>query len=615
MLSEHDIEKWLDNQGVLIGYELHRIAAGEESALQQILKDGIVCCRIVNCVIPSKIPKVTADKSADGFRENFEYFTTAITELGIQPLCRSEDVLDALEQVQECLTAVISFASKRGLKKYDESFGPDFKGTDRQTVTVMATFDYEAQNMDELSFTKGSIITVTQMVDGGWWEGELNGESGWFPSNFVKEFGVLDTGFGTKRVSAIAADINPNDYEFYKTVVQDIIDSETEYLASIKYLTDTLLVVLRRSKKLTPREVEIICRFTNELKMLHTQLLQSLKTQQGKPLQQQQVGGTFLQYGSRIKELYGNFCSNHPQTAHLITSHMAALEEAGMKVIELTQHLCKPYKRIERYLALLTELEYHLRTDHKDYAHVSDSINIFHALLAYLTDVRKKKESELEILLSDIQGWSGKAMSELGNILLFSSVWLTSAQQEKKERYLLLFSECLIILSVDTPYLFIDRIPTKKLSIEPMALCEEEGDYEDPAVTSFIVKSGGDFYGSANVHSLRDKDRWCEIAGNMSQKPTLPKGGPPATPTQGGVYSELPGLKPWSIKLLRPLPPAKIKVEAVYSPKFRKRLGIGSVKGKSKSSSATPTPPETRDYTSVLNVIDTYCTCSRTPVR
>ena len=40
----------------------------------------------------------------------------------------------------------------------------------------------------------GSIITVTQMVDGGWWEGALNGDTGWFPSNFVKEFGVLDTG-------------------------------------------------------------------------------------------------------------------------------------------------------------------------------------------------------------------------------------------------------------------------------------------------------------------------------------------------------------------------------------------------------------------------------------
>jgi hypothetical protein len=53
----------------------------------------------------------------------------------------------------------------------------------------------------------------------------------------------------TKRVSAVPVDMNPNDYEFYKTVVQDIIDSEKEYLGDIKTLTDSLLVSLRRSKK------------------------------------------------------------------------------------------------------------------------------------------------------------------------------------------------------------------------------------------------------------------------------------------------------------------------------------------------------------------------------
>ncbi|KAL5254652.1 hypothetical protein ACHWQZ_G014176 [Mnemiopsis leidyi] len=611
MLSEQEIEKWLEDLGVLIGYELHRIAAGEETALQQILKDGIVCCRIVNCIIPNKIPKVTADKSADGFRENFGYFTSALSELGVRPLCRSEDVLDAIEQVQECITALKIYASNRNLKKYDESFGPDFKGSDGKALTVMATFDYEAQNMDELTFTKGSIITVTQMVDGGWWEGELDGDTGWFPSNFVKEFGVMDTGQVTKRVSAVPVDTNPNDYEFYKTVVQDIIDSEREYLADIKNLTDSLLVSLRRSKKLKPSDVEVVCRYTNELKMLHTQLLQSLSTQQSKPVLQQQIGGTFLQYGQRIKELYGNFCSNHPPAAHLITSNMAQLEEGDIKVIELTQHLCKPYKRVERYLALLTELEYHVKTNHKDFSHISDCINIFHALLTFLTDVRKKKESELAILLSDIQGWSGTPMSQLGNIVLFSSVWFTNSQQEKNERYFLLFSEWLIILSVETPYKFIDKIATKKLRIEPMALADEEGDYEDPAVTSFVIRVGGEFYGSANVHSLRDKDRWCEISANMAQKPTLPKGG--GGTNKHPIYAELPNMRPWSIKFLRPAPPAKIKIESITSPKLRKRLGIGSVKGKSKNSQVLNTTPEAMDYSGVLSVIDSYCSVSKGP--
>ena len=94
MLSEQEIERWLDKQGVLIGYELHRIAIGEETALQQILKDGIVCCRIINCLIPNKIQKVSGEKSSEGFRENFQEFRKALGELGITPVsinCEQSD--------------------------------------------------------------------------------------------------------------------------------------------------------------------------------------------------------------------------------------------------------------------------------------------------------------------------------------------------------------------------------------------------------------------------------------------------------------------------------------------------------------------------------------------
>ena len=54
--------------------------------------------------------------------------------------------------------------SDRNLKKYDEGFGPDFKGSDGKALTVMATFDYEAQNMDELTFTKGKLTTKLAAV-------------------------------------------------------------------------------------------------------------------------------------------------------------------------------------------------------------------------------------------------------------------------------------------------------------------------------------------------------------------------------------------------------------------------------------------------------------------
>ena len=48
------------------------------------------------------------------------------------------------------------------------------------------TFDYAAENPDELTIKEGDIITVLSTKDQGWWEGEFNGKRGVFPSNFVE---------------------------------------------------------------------------------------------------------------------------------------------------------------------------------------------------------------------------------------------------------------------------------------------------------------------------------------------------------------------------------------------------------------------------------------------
>lgn len=50
----------------------------------------------------------------------------------------------------------------------------------------MATYYSIIYFLFQLTFKKGDIITVTQKDD-EWWEGTLNEETGWFPSNYVKE--------------------------------------------------------------------------------------------------------------------------------------------------------------------------------------------------------------------------------------------------------------------------------------------------------------------------------------------------------------------------------------------------------------------------------------------
>lgn len=48
------------------------------------------------------------------------------------------------------------------------------------------TFDYQPENPDELKLTVGDILIVTNKEEEGWWEGDLNGKIGMFPTNFVE---------------------------------------------------------------------------------------------------------------------------------------------------------------------------------------------------------------------------------------------------------------------------------------------------------------------------------------------------------------------------------------------------------------------------------------------
>ncbi|KAG8522483.1 Intersectin-2 [Galemys pyrenaicus] len=51
---------------------------------------------------------------------------------------------------------------------------------------VIAMYDYTANNEDELNFSKGQLINVLNKDDPDWWQGEVNGVTGLFPSNYVK---------------------------------------------------------------------------------------------------------------------------------------------------------------------------------------------------------------------------------------------------------------------------------------------------------------------------------------------------------------------------------------------------------------------------------------------
>ncbi len=68
------------------------------------------------------------------------------------------------------------------------SYGQSQTPSDEQYISTFfcrALYDYQTNDSSSLSFRKGDIIEVLTQLESGWWDGLLNDERGWFPSNYV----------------------------------------------------------------------------------------------------------------------------------------------------------------------------------------------------------------------------------------------------------------------------------------------------------------------------------------------------------------------------------------------------------------------------------------------
>lgn len=73
-----------------------------------------------------------------------------------------------------------------------DSGSEDEGGASDEFVLAMHDFAPQQPNATCLSFRAGQVIRVLNRDTSGWWDGELDGQRGWFPSNYVtSEVGLL----------------------------------------------------------------------------------------------------------------------------------------------------------------------------------------------------------------------------------------------------------------------------------------------------------------------------------------------------------------------------------------------------------------------------------------
>ncbi|XP_075873346.1 rho guanine nucleotide exchange factor 7-like isoform X3 [Nelusetta ayraudi] len=508
MNSAEQTVTWLITLGVLESPK--KSISDPESFLQTSLQDGAVLCRLLERLRPGTVDKYFQEPRSDSERQrNISEFIKGCGAFGVEPF-EVADLLQGLNfsKVLNSLVALnkaTESASDDGvcaphpstlrIKSFDslnahnarssKLLQPQYRSLDMSEgggcALAKARFAFQQTNEDELSFAKGDIISVSRQEEGGWWEGSLNGKSGWFPSNYVRELKGGDKVSDKPKSATLKSppkgfDTSVISKTYYNVVLQNILEAESEFSRELQSLLASYLRSLHPTDSLSPADIGHIQGNLEEISTFQQLLVQSLEEHTKLPDIQQRIGGFFLSQMDQIRIIYVAYCSNHPSAVHVLTQHSEELggymESKGASspgILALTTSLSKPFTRLARYPALLKELDRHMEDQHPDRADLHACMNAFKNLGAQCQDVRKKKDLELQILTEPIRNWEGDDIKTLGPVLHMSQAAVNTQNcQELTERYLILFPHTLLLLSASprmSGFIYQGRVPLSGMLI------------------------------------------------------------------------------------------------------------------------------------------------------
>uniref|UniRef100_A0A8C8AHE0 Rac/Cdc42 guanine nucleotide exchange factor 6 n=1 Tax=Otus sunia TaxID=257818 RepID=A0A8C8AHE0_9STRI len=273
------------------------------------------------------------------------------------------------------------------------------------------------------------------------------------------------------------------------------------YAKELQSLLGTYLRPLQSYDKLSAVDIASLLGNVEEISAFQQTLNQALEEVAKLPENQQRVGGCFMNLMPQFRSLYLTYCANHPSAVNVLTQHSDELEKfmesqgaANPGILILTTSLSKPFLRLDKYVTLLQELERHMEEAHADHEEVLKAFTSFKSLVSQCQELRKRKQLELQILSESIQRWEGEDIKTMGNIIYMSQVMVQcGGSEEKEERYFLLFSNVLLMLSASprmSGFIYQGKLPLAGMTLTKLE--DAEG----------------------NEHTF-------EIAGNMTERITV----------------------------------------------------------------------------------------------
>jgi hypothetical protein len=474
-LAEHrsadDVEvvgQWLE--------ALDLISAEEETgSLPEILSDGTILCRLANRIKPGSITDMDYTRTRQGTQKNILNFLRVCRSLQLNSSFEIEDLTEQgdFNKVLSTLTELFSTAALFGMgkeftrhlsKKKSNSNAPAVQSSEKIQETVIeetdsgaehivrAVYAYSGTEVDELSFKVGDLISVNKVIDGGWWEGTCNNQSGWFPGNHVQELSAEEAATCKKE---LAADKDDSVQVYHNLVVQNIMDSERTYVQELKTVLTTYLNPLKTANILKHEQVSTLMGNISEIFLFQEKFFSAIEQCTGLRVLKQMLGHTFLSHAEELEKLYSAYVSNHPRAVAVLTDNsdeLSAFMEANGAtapgMLTLTVNLSKPLRRLEKYPTEMMELARQMQDTHPDKNNVLQAHERYNQIMTSTQQLRREKEVEWEMISNPVDGWPGKNLLELGECMCMSQVNHLSSEGDITDRFYLVFPGVLIVLCV-----------------------------------------------------------------------------------------------------------------------------------------------------------------------
>ncbi|NXP52558.1 ITSN2 protein, partial [Heliornis fulica] len=282
---------------------------------------------------------------------------------------------------------------------------------------VIAMYDYMANNEDELSFSKGQLINVLSKDDADWWQGEISGVTGLFPSNYVKMTTDSDPSQQWCADLQSLDTMQPMERK-RQGYIHELIQTEERYMDDLQLVLEVFQKPMADSGCLTEGEMGLIFVNWKELIMSNTKLLKALRVRKktgGEKMPVQMIGDILAAELSHM-QAYIRFCSCQLNGASLLqqkTDEDADFKDYLKKLaldprckgMPLSSFLLKPMQRITRYPLLIKSILENTPENHPDHSNLRLALERAEELCSQVNEgVREKENSDrLEWIQSHVQ--------------------------------------------------------------------------------------------------------------------------------------------------------------------------------------------------------------------